>query len=182
MSPSTQKVQYVGLKNEGATCYLNSMLQSVFHNSHFRRLINCIDVDAVGIGGSFVDALQRIFYGMEHQAKNIRTNDLIEHFDWAEMTVDDQQDIEEFSSRFFDQLETYARCSPIHNELCTLLSGELETHVIAGRRGYGATATETFWNIQLSISENDEISEALEMLLKPIDLEEYAFFNLTIII
>lgn len=166
---------YVGLRNEGATCYLNSMLQSLFHNHHFRDLIYCIEVNAVEMEISFVEALQRIFYEMEQYSTNIRTMELIERFDWEEMTPGEQQDIEEFSSRLFDQLETYVRFSPIHTELCTLLSGELETFVVAGRKNCGAAVSETFWDIQLSIKENDDISEALKISLEPIDLEEYTF-------
>lgn len=184
MSESANEILYVGLRNEGATCYLNSMLQSLFHNPHFRRLIYCIEVNAINREIPVVDALQRIFYEMELQSEGIRTIQLIEHFDWDEMTLGAQQDIEEFAIRLFDQLEESVRFSPLHKELCTLLSGERETRVEPGRRCTHIVlpaVTERFWNIQLSISDSDAVSDALNMLLEPTPIEEYTFFNLTII-
>lgn len=36
---------YIGLKNHGATCYMNGLLQSLFHVGEFRRIVYSIDVD-----------------------------------------------------------------------------------------------------------------------------------------
>mmetsp|Transcript_129327 Transcript_129327/g.322393 ORF Transcript_129327/g.322393 Transcript_129327/m.322393 type:complete len:1329 (-) Transcript_129327:246-4232(-) len=36
---------YIGLKNHGATCYMNGLLQSLFHVGQFRRIVYSIDCD-----------------------------------------------------------------------------------------------------------------------------------------
>lgn len=35
---SKRETGYVGLKNQGATCYLNSWLQTLFHINYFRKV------------------------------------------------------------------------------------------------------------------------------------------------
>jgi ubiquitin carboxyl-terminal hydrolase 7 len=56
-----QPAPYRGLKNQGATCYLNSLLQTMFHNGAFRRLIYNIPA-AKGV----TQALQELFISMQH--------------------------------------------------------------------------------------------------------------------
>lgn len=35
---SKKETGYVGLKNQGATCYMNSLLQTLYHISYFRKV------------------------------------------------------------------------------------------------------------------------------------------------
>ena len=38
---SKKETGYVGLKNQGATCYMNSLLQTLYHIPYFRK-VSCI--------------------------------------------------------------------------------------------------------------------------------------------
>ena len=38
---SKKETGYVGLKNQGATCYMNSLLQTLYHIHYFRK-VSCI--------------------------------------------------------------------------------------------------------------------------------------------
>lgn len=37
---SKKETGYVGLKNQGATCYMNSLLQTLYHIPYFRKVSN----------------------------------------------------------------------------------------------------------------------------------------------
>lgn len=39
---SKKETGYVGLKNQGATCYMNSLLQTLYHIPYFRKVANPI--------------------------------------------------------------------------------------------------------------------------------------------
>lgn len=36
---SKKETGYVGLKNQGATCYMNSLLQTLYHIPYFRKVL-----------------------------------------------------------------------------------------------------------------------------------------------
>ena len=36
---SKKETGFVGLKNQGATCYMNSLLQTLYHISYFRKVL-----------------------------------------------------------------------------------------------------------------------------------------------
>lgn len=38
---SKKETGYVGLKNQGATCYMNSLLQTLYHIPYFRKVSSC---------------------------------------------------------------------------------------------------------------------------------------------
>lgn len=162
---------YIGLQNEGATCYLNSMLQSLFFTNEFRRIVHSISIDEENAEESFVFWLQSIFSQMEMRSPddyNVRR--FIETFGWTDTSH--QQDIEEFSCQLISQLEEIVRGTPAHTELCALFSGEM-IHTIRCEDGYESLQEETFWNLQLYIGSSDDILDAIVSSLKPTALDEY---------
>jgi len=67
---------YGGLKNEGATCYLNSVLQTVFHLPAFRRAIYATPTATVKPGQRMpvVLALQRLFCRLQVEYRSLLQN------------------------------------------------------------------------------------------------------------
>ena len=76
---SKETTGYVGFDNQGATCYMNSLLQTLYHLTEFRRTVYAIpteDVEAVVSQSdgkrSIVLALQRVFFSLQNQSRAVR--------------------------------------------------------------------------------------------------------------
>jgi hypothetical protein len=101
---------YGGLKNEGATCYLNSVLQTLFHLKAFRRAVYAVPTEPHKPGEkmSVVLALQRLFCRMQMQGESGKATsgvELLASFGWDENDMLVQQDVAEFINIFFERIE-----------------------------------------------------------------------------
>ena len=56
---------YVGLKNQGATCYMNSLFQSLYCTNYFRKAVYQIPTENDDPNGSIALSLQRLFYHLQ---------------------------------------------------------------------------------------------------------------------
>ena len=93
-------VNLSGLTNQGATCYLNSFLQVVYHTPHMRYAIFQFEPsDAMS------KAIQSVFFRMLRTTGPISTKSLTSAFGWDAIQVFMQQDVQEFSRVLFDKLE-----------------------------------------------------------------------------
>jgi ubiquitin C-terminal hydrolase len=73
-----QTDEYQGLVNEGTTCYMNSLLQTLFILGAFRNVVYKMPSD-----NEIVNCLQRIFYNLETTKEPVRTAELLMSFGWG---------------------------------------------------------------------------------------------------
>ena len=90
----------VGLINQGATCYLNSLLQCLFYNLSFRVLILQAKPDS-----AILVALQELFATLQlSSSPAVNTKDLVTAFGWSRGQVFEQHDVHELFSLLLDAL------------------------------------------------------------------------------
>ena len=94
---------FVGLINEGTTCYMNSLLQTLFLITSFRRAIYSIPFSD-SEESRIPKALGRLFAALQVSGKALSTQDLLMSFGWGRDQWHEQQDVQEFSCLFFDAL------------------------------------------------------------------------------
>ena len=98
---SRAETGFIGLSNQGATCYLNSLIQTLYHLAAFRDIVYHVDEAASttsgagsGAGAGSGDlmltiplALQRLFYRLQTSAAPVSTRELttgIARIAWVE--------------------------------------------------------------------------------------------------
>lgn len=62
---------YVGMKNQGATCYMNSLFQSLYCTNYFRKAVYQIPTENDDPNNSIALALQRLFYNLQFNNNSV---------------------------------------------------------------------------------------------------------------
>ena len=94
----TKTDEYSGIINQGATCYLNSFIQSIFHIPLLTQMI--FDVEPRE-GNQPIAALKILFSVLARKEQGVTTKELTESFGWDSLDVVTQQDVHDFATFFF---------------------------------------------------------------------------------
>ncbi len=114
---SKEQTGMVGLENLGATCYLNALLQMLYHINYFRRAVYQIphETGKVADGGhpgaagdasalSVTFALQTVFRSLQLERTTVTTKELTKAFGWSSAQAYLQQDVQEMMVKLLEKL------------------------------------------------------------------------------
>ena len=99
---SKKHTGYVGLKNQGATCYMNSLLQVLYFTNYLRRAVYKIPTESDDSQKSVGLELQRVFNELQFLDEPVCTKKLTKSFGWDSFM---QHDAQEFLRVLLDKLE-----------------------------------------------------------------------------
>ncbi|KAI8455154.1 ubiquitin thiolesterase [Phakopsora pachyrhizi] len=149
---SKKETGYVGLKNQGATCYMNSLLQSLFLTNYFRKAVYQIPTENDG-PDSVPLALQRVFYQLQTSDQSVGTTELTKSFGWKSLDAFLQHDVQEFSRVLQDKLESKMKGTPADGAIQYLFAGKYKTYLKCIEVDYESSREETFLDVQLDIKD-----------------------------
>jgi hypothetical protein len=118
--------------HQGATCYMNSLLQSLFMTPEFRAGVYAIPVvsDECVREDSICFQLQCLFAQMQSSGVcPVETTGLTRSFGWTGAEAFQQHDVQEFCRVLFDELEERLRGSAHETLIKGLFEGTLESYV-----------------------------------------------------
>lgn len=158
---------YVGLNNQGATCYLNSLLQSYYTTRVFRDLVCQIPTDTLteksGSNNKAVPlALQRIFYHLQLSKEPVGTMELTKSFGWDSSDAFTQHDVQELNRVLMDKLETAMKGTKIEKKLNDVFVGKMKSYIKCVDVPYESSREEEFWDIQLNVKGFRNLQESFK--------------------
>ncbi|RMD43270.1 hypothetical protein DV735_g1801, partial [Chaetothyriales sp. CBS 134920] len=157
---SKKETGMVGLKNQGATCYLNSLLQSLYFTNAFRRAVYQIPTETEATKANSAWTLQRLFYRLQKDKLAVSTNELTASFGWDRGQIFEQQDVQELSRILMEVLEKKMKGTPAEKTLPDLFVGKMKTYISCINVDFESSRIEEYWDLQLNVRGNKNLHES----------------------
>ncbi|ESK93065.1 ubiquitin carboxyl-terminal hydrolase 5 [Moniliophthora roreri MCA 2997] len=148
---SKKETGFVGLKNQGATCYMNSMLQSLYCTRYFRKAVYQIPTEDDHPTESVALALQRLFYHLQTSDQPVGTTELTKSFGWKSLDAFFQHDVQEFNRVLMDKLESKMKGTKAEGAIAKLFVGKMKSYIKCVNVEYESSRIEEFNDIQLNV-------------------------------
>ncbi|KAL8688003.1 MAG: hypothetical protein Q9218_005975 [Villophora microphyllina] len=159
---SKKQTGMVGLKNQGATCYLNSLLQSLYFTNAFRKAIFIIPTENETEKKNSAWALQRLFYLLQTSEDAVSTQELTASFGWETKDIFLQQDVQELSRILMERMEARMKGTDAENALAKMFVGKMKTYISCINVDYESSRIEDFWDVQLNVRGNKNLDESFK--------------------
>ncbi|KAJ1932836.1 ubiquitin-specific protease ubp15, partial [Linderina macrospora] len=148
---SRKQTGFVGLRNQGATCYMNSLLQSLYFTNSFRDAVYQIPTENDDPKKSVALALQRVFYNLEHSGEPVDTTELTKSFGWDSLESFMQHDVQEFNRVLQDNLETKMKGTAADGAIARLFEGSMRSFIRCVNVDYESSRVEKYYDISLNV-------------------------------
>jgi ubiquitin C-terminal hydrolase len=180
---------FVGLINQAMTCYLNSLLQTLYMTPEFRNAIYRwqykpalqsapLSIEQINASKKNIPyQLQKLFLQMQTTNKKcLSTQDLTQSFGWSSDDAFQQHDVQELCRVMFDALEKMFKGTEQENLITELYQGKIKDYVKCVECNTESARVDVFLDIQLSIKSYidefnynlyDSIEKALSSYIEP---------------
>uniref|UniRef100_A0A672LS56 Ubiquitin carboxyl-terminal hydrolase 47 n=1 Tax=Sinocyclocheilus grahami TaxID=75366 RepID=A0A672LS56_SINGR len=171
---------YVGLVNQAMTCYLNSLLQTLFMTPEFRNALYNWEFEESEEDPviSIPYQLKRLFVLLQTSKKRaIETTDVTRSFGWDSSEAWQQHDVQELCRVMFDALEQKWKQTEQADLINQLYQGKLKDYVRCLECGYESWRIDTYLDIPLVIrpfgasQAFGSVEEALQAFIQPETLD-----------
>ena len=179
---------YVGIKNLGCICYMNSMLQQFYMTPAFRYTImmaddkkelNLVPKDngKYMVDDNVLHQLQKMFGFLElSDRQDYNPHEFcfsFKDFQGNPVNTSIQQDAQEFLNMIFDKLETGLKNTPFRHILNSVYGGKTCQQLICSNCHYVKSRDDTFYNLSLEVKNMKTIYDSLEKFITGEVIDDY---------
>lgn len=158
---------HIGLKNQGATCYMNSLLQTLFFTNKLRKAVYQMPTENDDSLKSVSLALQRVFFELQYNDKPVGTKKLTKSFGWETLDSFMQHDVQELCRVLLDNVELKMKGTCVEGTIPELLEGKFKSYVRCKNVDYVSSREESFFDIQLLVKGKKNVIESFRTYVKP---------------
>ena len=154
---------FIGLKNFGCTCYMNSLLQVFYHLIPFREsILNCPCKEEKK---NCLYETRKLFNSLKFLRDNYyyTPESFVDNFDNEKINRHQQMDVDEFFTNILDKLENRLKNTENENVIKYFFQGTLNDK-LSFQEGctHHRTNVNSFYSIQLQVQNKKNIYESLD--------------------
>lgn len=159
---SKKHTGFVGLKNQGATCYMNSLLQTLYFTNKLRKAVYQMPTESDDSSKSVALALQRVFHELQFSDKPVGTKKLTKSFGWETLDSFMQHDVQELCRVLLDNMESKMKGTCVEGTIPKLFEGKMISYITCKNVTYQSKRTEPFYDIQLNVKGKKDIMDSFK--------------------
>merc|ERR1719420_946459 len=163
---SKKHTGYVGLKNQGATCYMNSLLQVLYFTNLLRKAVYKMPTESDDSQKSVGLALQRVFHELQFSDKPVGTKKLTKSFGWETLDSFMQHDVQEFLRVLLDKLESKMKKTCVEGTIPRLFEGKTTSYIKCKNVDYSSNVSECYYDVQLNVKGKKDLTESFREYIK----------------
>ena len=146
VSKKSLPVKKLGIHNEGNTCYMNSIIQSIYSNPFLLKNIMAINTESERLNRkenkkhkNIIYSLQNIFYKLYKYKTSIKISEIFDSFEWNKSFWNSPQDAEEIYMEIYEIISLY------NKEIKDNCEGILENYIEVKSINYKSVKEEIFF-------------------------------------
>ena len=160
---SRAETGFAGLKNQGATCYMNSLLQTLYNINQFRKAVYRLPTSEDEVPAQHMPlALQSVFHMLQFTQGPVSTKDLTRSFGWDTMDAFQQHDVQELNRILCDRLEEKMKGTRVEGTINKLFEGHFTNYIECINIDYKSLRREAFQDLQLVVKGCNSIYDSFK--------------------